>query len=426
VYAPAKVHLLDESLKYEFRRALTTINNLINNLTIMKTQFNENSSHNRLIFLVKIYLGLILATLVVNSCKKEARTNYPLDLNIDNQRSIPEEAIPNFIDSVNAVYLRQSSTQEMTPSITKEYIEAALNYSFSDVDTALINDDTTSFSQTFSISLNANSNFNFLDIANTTKSLADYIKEINADETIRFQFCRIDALDENGNFAVMIVTGEMDPSFDYGTFPTPQQVVGNHLWRVDEYEFYNYIPCKEDDPYAPPVIEEGINTYLRKVASYRTKDIALAAPSGYTVYYDESEPVYVNSQFKFHWEDFVNLAKFDFPVGILSFEDRVCTIGDEPYRSAIYAADPSKVACWVLFHPTIYGHKSCINEIGMNYYISKSIDIFDILRPTALNNLFFSLKVKYIEQITSEDPILHEYRFWTKKAKIRPAGASIL
>ncbi|MBP7510908.1 MAG: hypothetical protein KA981_03205 [Bacteroidia bacterium] len=380
----------------------------------------------------KLNLGTYLLTyllLIIISCKRDEKVSLVVDNpNLSSERifEFSESQIEIFIDSVNSSFNRQQSIVIIDPDSAQDFIEEALNFSFSDVDTAVKNLDTSTFSTSFSINLNENNKFEFLDVANVAKDLASQIRAISFNSNLRFQFCRIDKMDENGNFEVLIEVGELDGDFDYVNFPTAPTVSANYLWKIDPYEYYSYIPCSTNDPYAPLKLEDEINSYLTKVASYRTRGMAIAAPFGYEVYYSNNQIVNVGGQDVFNYDDFENLSKFDFPIGILSFENTICFKSGVPFKSPIYGANPEEVACFVLFDPATYDFKTCINSIGMNYYIEKSLEVYDVLRPTNLNVLFQRVKIKAVSPIFSGDPLEHRYTFFTKTAKIRPMGGNTL
>jgi len=371
--------------------------------------------------------------ILLNSCNKGSHINEVISegksanriYSFANDTSI----VPLFIDSVNEVYNRQFSYQEINIDSALDLIEASLNFSFSDLDSALKNHDTLSYTANFHISTNSNGLFNFIDVANETKSLANYIRTVCTGTNLRLNVCRVDKINGiNGDFKLVCDIGEIDASFNFLSQPEPPSVTGNHLWRFDEYEFYGYVNCELSKPYAPKVLQDKISQYLRDVTTYRVREIALAAPFGYVVYYDNWEFVDEGGQKVFDYTDFINLSKLDWPSGILSSVNHLNCGGKqgEPFKAPIYAADPNQVACFILFDPVTYGHKSCINSAGMNYYINKSLHIWDALRPTTLVNMFHSIHVSYAEPFYVEDPIRHLYSFKTVRAKTRQAGASIL
>jgi hypothetical protein len=365
-------------------------------------------------------------------CQKELKLeNLPNSNFTTNSITLNQSEIQEFIDSVNAVHIRQNSSDQIGLNSALSLMESALNYSFSDVDTALINEDTATFYFDFNLSVNSSGNCEFLNVANVTKEIATYVKSnCCSNELLRYSIGKIENINEGEFFRLVITVGEMDADFNYLAAPSPPEVNGNFLWRIDQYNFYNYTNCQYNQPYAPTVLEEKINTYLLNFANYRTREVALAAPPGFQVYYDDKQNVYNSSTGKnyFQYFDFNNLSKLDWPIDMLAYTDFVACASkaDEPFQAPIFAADPSKVACLILFDPAIYGYKSCITQPTMNYYIKKSIEIYDVIKPTRLEDLFSKMYIIWKEPEFEGDPIEHVYKFYTKKAKTRPINANLL
>jgi hypothetical protein len=371
----------------------------------------------------------------LSSCKKDFKSSPIAEKSVvsgSRTYSFVKDSflIPIFIDSVNAVFARQSSNQEISIDSAIDLMEASLNYSLSDIDSALKNHDTTIFNADFTITPNANGKFNFINVANVAKSLADSIRSICTATNLRLSVCKIEKINESlGQYRLYTDIGEIDENFDFEALVEPPTITGDFLWRVDEYEVYpNVVNCQYLQPYAPRVLYDKINEYLRNVTTQRLKDVALAAPFGHIVYYDNVEVVFVGSTSEFTHEDFVNLSKRDWPIGILSSSTNVCSpaVSGEPVKSSIYAADPEKVACLIDFSPSVRGHKSCINSTGINYYIKKSLDIWDAIRPTTRSNMFHEVLVTYVQPENAGELLIHKYRFRTQRARTRPAGASVL
>ncbi len=62
----------------------------------------------------------------------------------------------------------------------------------------------------------------------------------------------------------------------------------------------------------------------------------------------------------------------------------------------------------------------------MNYYLKKSLNIIDALRPTSLNEMFHTMTVKYEEPAFQGEQLRHLYSFRTTKARTKLAGSDIL
>lgn len=264
-----------------------------------------------------------------------------------------------------------------------------------------------------------------------TKEIATYVKSnCCGDELLRYSIGEIENVNEGEFYRLVITVGEMDADFNYLAAPSSPEVNGNFLWRIDPYNFYSYTNCQYNQPYAPTILQEKINTYLLNIANYRTREVALAAPPGFQVYYDDMQKVYNSSTgFNyFQYFDFNNLSKLDWPIDMLAYTDFVAcaSMSDEPFQAPIFAADPSKVACFILFDPATYGYKSCLTQPTMNYYIKKSIEIYDVIKPTRLEDLFSRMYVKWKQPARQGDPIEHIYEFYTKKAKTRPINVNLL
>ncbi|OYU97441.1 MAG: hypothetical protein CFE21_03875 [Bacteroidetes bacterium B1(2017)] len=390
---------------------------------------NQSSKLLKNLVLILMFLTNIILT---SSCKKEIKTEYSTNLNLQSSDvSLSQFEIQEFIDSVNSVYLRQNSSSQIDLNKAINLMESSLNYSFSDIDTALINEDTSTFHYDFTLSSNSTGKCDFLNVSNVTKNIAKYIKSnCTGGEIYRYSIGNIEKLNQEGSYRLKITIGEMDADFDYSTPPTAPEANGNYLWRVDPYNFYNYTNCQLNQPYAPIVLQEKINSYLLNIANYRTREIALAALPGFVLYYDDRQTVYNSSHgfAYFDYTDFVNLSKMDWPSDMLAYNDYVSCgpKSGKPFQSPIFAADPEKVACLILFNPAVYGYKSCLTQATMNYYIKKSAEIYDVIKPTRLNDLFSSLNIVWVEPKYQGEPIEHRYEFFTKKAKTRPKNTILL
>ena len=336
-----------------------------------------------------------------------------------------EDTIRNFIDTINATYSRQWNNGEIDKDYGLALTEAAINYSFSDVDTAFASQ-TDSNTFDFELDLNGNGKFDYLELSNKIKSVTNYIKSITNANT-RMLISDISYSSAN-NYSIKVTVGELDPDFDYDAAFTAPTVSGYYLWRNRLINGYNNITlrCDEinDKPEAPKIIHDKGDAYLVQIRNSRTKDISMACPFGWEVYYDLSETVRVAGAFKFYQEDVNTLSRFDWSSSFLSecdAQSNCSTKSHEPYQSAIYAADPDLVACMVQFSPIELGHKSCLNAAAMNYYIKKTADIYDFLvsfDATHLN-LYNDITVGWQEQTYTTDPIQHFYSFSKLKARYR-------
>ncbi|MBW7845345.1 MAG: hypothetical protein H3C45_06820 [Bacteroidia bacterium] len=356
----------------------------------------------------------------LNSCKESTESGENLNPKKESKLVTTSEGevalIEDFITKVNySVSNPTYSYDALTQDDAIEKIEHALNYSFSKVDKLFVNQFK---NDSFTFNLTAeNGLIPFYQIAVKSKLISAFIKgKINSTTRLVVAYIAPEGNSEN-SFRITLILGNIDETIELISSPTPPLTTGDHNWSYGE-SLNSNLGCQPGDEGAVKIIKELGTIFMVAHRNYGINQNGIAAPAGYSVYFNHYTPVSVAIINEFTAPDVSILSKFDWYNSFTAYCQNNSRI---PYPSPIFyiKTESSKIngALNVTYPSYIpqnaidFTFKCCLSESFINYSISKVDDIYERLAPASMHVFIDFIVLPYATDVYN-GPIQHKYKFF--------------